>query len=236
MFKGKLMALDYLSICNAVLNSVNEDIFQDQTEFDAATGVHQFIKNAVNWSISEIYRKQDNKWPFQSATLTQVLATNGTVEYTLPADCGSVDWNSFYIAKDALLDHPDARDLELMPWVRYREALYMSDLNADSTSYTKPSYVVRTPVDTYIISGPAEEAYTVKAFYFTKFSKLVEYDDTTDIPDEFENVIVDGALKRVYEFRSDEAMVDKKEQQFEDGVKDMRRILIPMSESMVVRN
>lgn len=310
------MAYDFISISNRALQAVNEDIFADSTEFSAAIGFHQFVKDAVNRTISDILNEEDNTWQFQRTEATQVL-TIGTQDYAINSSAANVDYNSFFIDKifgdetdftsvtadsgtktftitsgsfitkgfevgmkvqwsnlesntdtdltintlTALVmtvdesvttissadtdfevtnafDTPDAVKLALIGFDNYRDNLKMDAQNAtNSDTFTKPSFVVRN-FDNSLTFGPLkpDATYLVKYFYFTKFVELTATTDAPTIPARYENVIFNGVMRRINEFRDNEELSRKFDSQYIDGVNKMRRNLIPQPESMRVVN
>ncbi len=86
----------YMGIANEVLQSLNEVTFDSETEFNNAVGFHQFVKDAINRTISSIYTMGDNEWNFQATKTTQVLSI-GDNTYNFPTAASKVDWGSFYI-------------------------------------------------------------------------------------------------------------------------------------------
>ncbi len=82
----------YLSLTNELLRRINE-VEMDSTTFETARNIQALAKDAINASVREILN-QGQEWPFLIVTYPQT-ATIGTAEYAFPADCSSVDWDSF---------------------------------------------------------------------------------------------------------------------------------------------
>lgn len=87
------MALDYLYLCNKVLESVNEPEM-DTTAFNNAIGFDARVKTAVNQGILDIYQKEEVKWPWAN-TRTSFETVAGTREYTRPITVDVIDWTTF---------------------------------------------------------------------------------------------------------------------------------------------
>lgn len=231
------MAYDYQGLVNEVLLEVNEEELTTSAEFNAAVGMHKFVKSAVNWSINQICRRQDYEWPFLKATgtITCVPGQGDLSTAVSLTTAASYDWDSFYIANDPLLDEPDQRRL---PWItlsKYREANFDRDVNSQASSIdtrAKPRYVVRNTDNKLILTPIPDVAYTVKYDYFRYNTQLSAYNDVPIIPEVYEHIIVKGALARVYGFLSDENLFQFTMKDFDDDIKDMRRILIPQEEAM----
>ena len=86
--------MDYLTICNRVLHSLNE-VELTAANFSSSKGVQTAVKEFVNRSINDIYG-DELEWPFLHSDTTQVT-TAGTAEYTLPANYRNVDYDSFVL-------------------------------------------------------------------------------------------------------------------------------------------
>ena len=90
------MTYQFLDLANEILHQANEVPFASQSDFTNATGLHLFVKEAINDVIADIYSREDSTWPFLYTETTQVL-TIGDNTYSLPATARVADWNSFYI-------------------------------------------------------------------------------------------------------------------------------------------
>ena len=73
------------------------EVTLDSTDFDSARNIQALAKNAVNSSIRELMHSAQ-EWPFALVTYPQTL-TVGTGQYSFPANCSNVDWESFYLKK-----------------------------------------------------------------------------------------------------------------------------------------
>jgi hypothetical protein len=60
------------------------------------------------------------------------------------------------------------------------------------------------------------------------------YDDVSVIPDRFKHVVIDGAMMFMMRFRSNEQSAAMHQNNFEDGIKSMRRVL--MDDPLSVRS
>jgi hypothetical protein len=69
--------------------------------------------------------------------------------------------------------------------------------------------------------------------YYQTPDDLTLYSDTTVIPLRFDHVIVDGAMVHMMSFRSNEQSSQLHKSAFEDGIKNIRRLLLeaPLSVS-----
>lgn len=231
--------ITYNQMCNSVFRAMGEVEFNSSgTDFNNATGFHASVKDYVNWAIQRIYDEEDGKWPFLEATGTINLLVDGTVNYSVSTLADNVDWNSFAITYDAALDEPWFRKLTNLPWVSYRDSRLEKDKNiiaaagVGTDGYSKPDVMSRKSDNTVSFSPPAKELYTATYDYFTAFTYLSAYNDVSLIPDRFNQVIIDGALKRVYDFRDNVEQAQVKDKDFTDGINRMRRKLIPQYEAI----
>lgn len=227
-------------MCNSVFRAMGEVEFNSSgTDLANATGFHASVKDYINWGIQRIYDEEDGKWPFLYSQGTLTLLTNGTVNYTLAADADNVDWNSFAITYNVTLIEPWFKKLQQIPFDTYRDYRLEIDSNIIANAgitvngYAKPDVVARNFDNTVSFSPPAKEAYTATYNYYRGFTYLSNATDVSLVPDRFNQIIIDGAIKRVYDFRDNVEQAQVKEKDFVDGVNRMRRRLIPQAESMI---
>ena len=105
-------------------------------------------------------------------------------------------------------------------------------LHADGTTVTQfdgggvPRNIVRTPDNNYLLYPYPDKQYALVFDYFTFPSDLSAHGDTTSIPDRFGPVIVDGATAFVYQYRGEMQQYQLNFGRFEQGIKNMQRLLI----------
>ena len=71
-----------------------------------------------------------------------------------------------------------------------------------------------------------DNAYEVEYVYFSYPDDLSVFDDVCIIPDRFKHVIIDGGMMFMMRFRSNEQSAAIHQQNFENGIKAMRRVLL----------
>lgn len=225
------MAYDYIGLSNEVLKALGEETFADSTEFDAAVGLHNYVKCAINYSIVDIYNQEQNEWSFAKTTDTVTLVA-GTLEYSLNANAASVDWDSFFIQYDAALTSPDHKELNFISYDKYKKYNRETEENAlTSDEYNKPDNVVRTLDNKAIFYPKADAAYTIEYEYFAKPTELSSSTDVPSIPSMYRHIIVLGALVYMHHYLDDEVKAQQTERMFKDKVNDMRRALIPQDDT-----
>ena len=79
-----------------------------------------------------------------------------------------------------------------------------------------------------------DDAYEIEFKYWSYPTDLVAFDDVTVIPDRFKHVIIDGAMMYMMRFRSNEQSASIHQQNFNLGIREMRRVL--MDEPLEVRS
>jgi hypothetical protein len=87
-------------------------------------------------------------------------------------------------------------------------------------------YVYQTYEAKFGVTPVPNKAYEVEYIYWSFPADMTLYDDVTVIPTRFKHVIVDGAMMYMMRFRSNEQSAAIHQQNFQDGIKTMRRILL----------
>jgi len=224
------MSIDFLTLTNRVLKAFNE-VKLNTANFATADGFYEEAKDSINQAIFDIYTEEDTKWPWawNETTFTTVA---GTTEYTIHADASSVDWHSFRlegdVANDITSDH-----LSLLDYGTYRRLYWQRDKDTELEERTQPTQVVRKPDNNFIITPVPDQVYTIQYEYYSIPTPLVNYDDTTNIPKEYEQMIIDKALHYAYMFRDNVEQAALANKRYEDNVNKVRRIVIPQFHNVV---
>ena len=79
-----------------------------------------------------------------------------------------------------------------------------------------------------------DAAYEVEYIYWSFPSDLTNFNDTSVIPDRFNHVIIDGAMMFMMRFRSNEQSAAMHQNNFDQGIKQMRRVLV--DDPLIVRS
>jgi len=214
----------YVSLANELLVRLNEVPLDSQGDgFSTVRNVQALAKDAINSSIRNILQN-GQEWPFLKTTFTQTLSA-GTRLYDFPADYSGADWETFYLKKLSSADNSPM----FLPAINYDEYIqkYRSvDDTGDQTGMSAPSIVYQTNENKFGVTPIPDDSYEVEFIYWSYPSDLVEYNDTAIIPDRFRHVVIDGAMMYMMRFRSNEQSANIHQQNFENGIKLMRRILI----------
>ena len=223
----------YISLVNELLRRLNEvtlDIAGDG--FDSVRNVQALAKDAINSSVRLILQ-DGQEWPFLKTTYTQTL-TIGTRQYSFPSDYSSVDWDTFYLKK---LDSEGNSPMNLKPmsFEEYTQNVRASDDSGDQVNGDGPPIrVYQTLGESFGVTPIPNAAYEVEYVYWSYPSDMTLYDDVAVIPDRFKHVVIDGAMMFMMRFRSNEQSAAMHQNNFEDGIKSMRRVL--MDDAISIRS
>lgn len=217
------MAL-YVELVNELLRRINEttlDLGGDG--FGDVRNLQAIAKDAINSSTREILQTSQ-EWPFTFTTYTQTL-TSGTGTYDWPADVSKIDWDSFYLKRLSSKDN-DPKKITVLTFVDYLRYHRPNEDTSGTGGYTAPQYIYKTEERKFGVTPLPDDAYEIEYRYWSFPSDLVEYDDTTIIPDRFKHVLIDGAMMYMMRFRSNEQSATIHQQNFEKGIDTMRRLLL----------
>ena len=217
------MALQFLNLTNKVLVRLNE-VPLTEAGFASATGFYSDAQNAVNLALKDV-NTQQYEWPFNHQYATQQLV-RGTQIYALPLDTHSVDWDTFYIARDDG-QNIEARHLSYMDYDRWASIWRDIDFASDELAWTVPTNVFPTQGLEFGVSGVPGKDMTCKFEYWKVPADLQAYNDVATVPDAFEHVLINGAMFYAYLFRENIESAALMEKLFRDGIENMRRILVP---------
>ena len=213
----------FLDVTNELLRRLNE-VTIDQSDFLTVRNVQALAKDSVNSSVRKIIQSAQ-EWPFTLTTYEQTL-TAGTREYDFPADMSSVDWESFYIKQLASKSNTP-RKLEVIPYTAYLETYRSGDDTGDSGSgIGVPLRIYQTQEEKFGVTPSPDDAYVIEYKYWTFPTAMTAFDDVCVIPDRFIHVVIDGAMMYMMRFRSNEQSAAVHQNDFIEGIKMMRRVLV----------
>ena len=218
------MATNYVTLTNKVLTRMNEVLLDTAGNgFDSVRNVQSLAKDAVNNSIRLIIQ-DGQEWPFLKTTYTQTL-TAGTRQYDFPSDMGTVDWDTFYLKKLAAKDNNPTvlKPISYEEYIQYHRSV---DDTGNAAGDAAPVYVYQTYEEKFGVTPVPDASYEVEYVYWSVPSDLTIYNDTCIIPSRFDHVIIDGAVMFMMRFRSNEQSAAIHQNNFEDGIKAMRRVLL----------
>lgn len=222
----------YVALTNELLRRLNEVTLDTAGDgFDTVRNVQALAKDAINNAIRNIIQT-GQEWPFLKTTYTQTL-TAGTKEYDFPSDYSSADWETFYLKKLASVDNTPMH-LPTITYDEYIQKYRQLDDTGDAAGIAAPNLVYQTNESKFGVTPIPNAAYEVEYVYWSYPTDLSLYNDVAVVPDRFKHVIIDGAMMYMMRFRSNDQSAAIHQQNFENGIKSMRRVLI--DEPLTVRS
>jgi len=215
----------YVTLVNELLRRLNEVTLDTAGDgFDTVRNVQALAKDAINNSIRNILQT-GQEWPFLKVTYTQTL-TAGTRLYDFPADFASVDWDTFYIKQLSSTSNTPSF-LPTISFEEYTQRYRGLDDQADSGSgISAPQRIYQTYESKFGVTPVPDNSYEIEYVYWKFPADLVLFNDTCLIPDRFNHVLVDGAMMYMMRFRSNDQSAAIHQQNFDNGIRSMRRILM----------
>jgi hypothetical protein len=214
------MAYDFLGLTNEVLARMNEVVLT-ATNFTAARGYQIQCQNAVNDAINYINQREFG-WPFSHATQSETLVASQT-RYTVPTGTQHVDYETFRISKDNTLG-VDATTLRVLDYKEYVDK-YIGQETSSGVGGV-PNFVFRTPDNNYGLYPYPDKAYVLKYEYYSRPTALAAATDVPTVPEQFRQVIADGATAYAYQYRGEAQQYGLNFTRFEEGIKHMQSILL----------
>jgi hypothetical protein len=223
----------YVSLVNELLRRMNEVTLDTAGDgFDTVRNVQALAKDAVNSSVRLILQ-DGQEWPFLKTTYTQTL-TPGTRLYNFPSDYSSTDWNTFYI-KQLSSKSNAPRNLKVITYEDYIQNYRSIDDTGDTVNGdSSPSVVYQTYGSAFGVTPVPDAAYEIEYVYWSYPDDMTVYNDVCIIPDRFKHVLIDGAMMFMMRFRSNEQSASMHQNNFDDGIKSMRRVL--MDDAIEIRS
>mgnify|MGYP003117943642 CR=1 FL=1 len=214
------MAYDYLGLTNEVIARMNE-VALTASNFTSARGFQVQCQNAVNDSINYINQREYG-WPFSHSTESQTLVASQT-RYAIPATAQHVDYETFRIERNDSLG-VSGNSLKVLDYKEYVDRFIDQESTSDVGGV--PLYVFRTPDNNYGLYPYPDAAYTLKYEFFLKPVLLTAATDVPTIPEQYRQVIVDGATAYSYQYRGEAQQYGINFARFESGIKHMQSILL----------
>lgn len=212
----------YLDLTNQLLRRLNE-VTIDEADFPSVRGVQAMAKDVINASI-QLINLTEFEWPFNAGSGTQVL-TVGQELYSFPLDYKVAKWDSFYIENDTGLGTQGGplRFISLDEYNMYRRT---TDALSGTDGIEEPRYVFPAHGGGFGVTPSPNQAYTLKYEYFKRQDPLSLYDDESNIPTNYDEAIIQGALYHFYMFRDNREQAADAEKMYKMWLGRMRTVLI----------
>ena len=135
-----------------------------------------------------------------------------------------IDYETFRISKDNTLGVAGTT-LRVLDYKEYVDRYIDQETTSDVGGV--PIYVFRTPDNNYGLYPYPDKAYTLKFDeHINKPTALSAATDAPSIPEQFRQVIVDGATAYAYQYRGEAQQYGINFSRFEEGIKHMQSILL----------
>jgi len=215
---------NFVKLTNKVLTRMNEVTLDEQGEgFQSVRGVQALAKQAVNSSIKEIVQ-EGQEWPFLKTTYTQVL-TPGQTTYDFPSDYSSTDYESFYLKKSSTFENTPGY-LPAITFEDYVQNYRAKDDEGPTGGRTAPNLIFQTYDEAFGVTPSPDKSYEVEYTYWKFPNDMEVFSDESPIPQRFDYTVVDGAMMYMMRFRSNDQSAAIHQQNFQEGIRSMRRVLI----------
>lgn len=195
---------NFLQLTNMLLVRLKEPEITS-SEFASVRGTSAAAKQCIKASVDEIYAR-NHEWPFMYQTGSQT-ATVGVEEYSFPTSVSptnGVDWKSFRLQVSGALGI-NTTPLELIPHDKWAKDYRPADEDTSTSGLGIPRKVFKShgtgSHGGFGISPSPNAAYVILYDYFVTETSLSLYSDSVTIPDRFDFVILNGALKNFYMFK-----------------------------------
>lgn len=209
----------YIALTNELLRRLNEAEIP-QENFASVRNIQSLAKDAINNSVRHILQVAQ-EWPFTLTTYTQPL-TVGVQSYSYPADCSTIDEDSFYLKKHPSLDN-EPKKLSVISYPEYLRQYRPAD---DTGATGAPERVFQTGTTQIGVSPNPDGAYEIEYNYYLAPVSMTNATDVCIVPERFKHVVIDGAMMYMMRFRSNEQSAQVHKGEYDDGIKDMRRLLL----------
>ena len=216
------MSSTYLSLTNRVLRRINEAELTE-TSFASSRGLHSVVKDSVVDAIREINQQ---KWecPWQAIEHT-ITVSVGINEYAWPQRFKSADWESFQIIKDDSLEVASTNLVQMDRDMWYRN-LKLADDDAGVLGVSAPRFVFRTHGTGFGVTPSPDKPYIIKYRYYRLGDEMALFSDVCEIPQEYDNVILAGALAHVNVFKENPDGYNIYSSIFKNGISNMYNALV----------
>lgn len=124
-------------------------------------------------------------------------------------------------------------NLYYMQYDEWRRYYKLTDDRMTPLAYSRPQRVFATNDSKFGVTYKPDKAYVVSYDYWQAPAQLSLYTDTSNIPDRYEPIVIDGALYYMYMFRDNMEQAGVAKKAFDKGIAQMRTDLINKSTKMM---
>lgn len=202
------MSTTYMEVVNEVLSELNEVLLTSST-FTNAVNIQRHIKEAVNRAYFDI-NNPEHKWPWLSIgpSLDErhgnhyIETVAGTRWYLLNenatdfnTDYGNVDWEHFELTTEGVAGEEAPYENINLFYIDIEEWRdHFATREAQDTEGGTPLRVIANPDNRrFGLSPIPDKVYRIYYYAWDRPTKLTNFDDTINLPDQFIHVLVSRA-------------------------------------------
>lgn len=220
------MSSTFLQLTNKLLRRLN-DVELTPQNFASARGVQALCRDAIADSVSAV-NAYCFEWPFNAYEHTQNLIP-GTNEYGWPEGFKVADWKTFQIHDSRTGRFDTLGKINRDIWYeRFRD----QDYGAGSSGRGCPKFVFESHGRGFGVTPVPDYSFDLTFRYYIMPKQLRLHSDQTTIPEEWEWVVIQGALYHGNLFKEDENGSQIAEGKFDKSLASMRTILVNKTEDM----
>ena len=238
------MSTTFLAATNVLLKELNE-VELTSANFASAVGIHAFAKDIINRAYFDIVNAED-EWPFLSEGVPEepflgslyIETVAGQRNYLLKTasadvrtDFRSVDWDNFYLTNYGVAGASAPYANRKLKFITDSEFNYyrLEDNQTvfDGSGYSEPKRVFRSLDGRYFGLSPIPDK--VYRVYFNAWVQPTRLSLSTNeivIPDTWINVLYARARYYMWQFKESPQQAAFALQEYNDGMRLMRRTLI----------
>ena len=182
----------YLDLCKKVARECGVTYTAAFTAVTGQSGVLQRICDYVADADVEVQSRWTD-WDFLHVGNWSASTSVGVAAIAAPSNLGAWDEDSFF------LDYSTASFQQLVP-MDY--SVWRGTLRNGVKTNGKPSFIVVKPDQSLILETPPDAVYSVTADYWKRPVKMTTGTDTSQVPEEYERVIVARAKMMYGEYEA----------------------------------
>lgn len=207
----------FLGLTNKLLRRLNA-VELTETNFASAKGEPAMAKDAIIASVAEI-NTREFQWSWNKQT-GSASASPGTQLFTFPNANAVPNWDTFRIVGTI-----DVGSNQLSPISEEEWYKYYRKIDVDGGSLRAPTFVFPT-TGGFGVSPMPDQTYNIQYEYYSIPDEMFEYDDECVIPNVWDYVIINMALKHFYMYKDNTEQAGFWVSQAEGSFKTMRNSLV----------
>lgn len=234
------MSVTYLDVCNEVLADLN-DILLTSSTFTSAVNIQLHVKNVVNKAYYDL-NNPEFKWPWLATAAptdgylgnTYVEVSPGTQFYLLKTgstgindDYGAINWKSFSLTTEGTSGAVApyiVKKLHYLSLEEWQEGYSVKEAKEKAEAGTGgiPTRIFPSPDNRrFGISPIPDTTYRVYFYAWDRPTRLVNYNDVLELPDQYSSVLVSRARYYAWQRKENPQQAAIALQEYEAGLDGM---------------